>query len=121
MAEGKGFLDGFRREMQQAGSDIADDQVAARLGDHLTADDRRFGSQIAELTAWGFNVEFKLKNGEWWNVECVGADAYHFYQAHVRDDGAIVWPNIWVAGDLSLDETIRQIRDAVLNGSRSDA
>ena len=66
-------------------------------------------------------MEFKLKNGEWWNVECIGANAYHFYQAHVRDDGAIVWPNIWVADDVNLDETVRQVRDAVLNGSRSDA
>ncbi len=63
-------------------------------------------------------MEFKLKNGEWWNVECIGANAY---QAHVRDDGAIVWPNIWVADDVNLDETVRQVRDAVLNGSRSDA
>ncbi len=65
-------------------------------------------------------MEFKLKNGEWWNVECIGANAYHFYQAHVRDDGVIVWPN-WVADDLNLNETVRQVRGAVLNGSRSDA
>ncbi len=42
----------FRQEMQEANAaDLADQQVAAELGEHLTADDRRFGSQIAELTA----------------------------------------------------------------------
>jgi hypothetical protein len=117
MADRDGFLDDFRREMQQAGADYDENRIAARLGEHLTQDDKRFRSRIAELTAWGFNVEFKLKNGEWWNVECVGPDAYHFYQAHVRDDGVVVWPNIWVADDLSLVETIGQIRDVVLNES----
>jgi hypothetical protein len=106
MAQQGGFLEGFRREMQQGGAaDLAGEQVAARLGKHLLADGRKFGSQIADVTQWAFNVEIELKAGAWWNVECLSANAYDFYPAHIGEDGTVVWMNVWVADDLSLDES----------------
>jgi hypothetical protein len=115
MAHQVGFLEGFRREMQQGdAAKIPDEQVAARLGEHLIADGPKFGSQIAEVKQWAFNVEIELKTGAWWNVECLSANAYHFYPAHIGKDGTVVWMNVWVADDLSLDETIAQITEQAL-------
>jgi hypothetical protein len=107
MAQREGFLDGFRREMQQADAAGLDgEQIAVRFAAHLVADGRRYDSQILDVTQWAFNLEIELKTGAWWTVECLGANAYHVYPAHVGEDGTIVWPNIWVADDMSLEETI---------------
>ncbi len=115
MAQQGGFLEGFRREMQQSGAaDLSGEQVAVRLGAHLVADGREFGSQIADVTQWATNVEIELKTGAWWNAECLSANAYHFYPAHISEDGTVVWMNVWVADDLSLDETLARITEQAL-------
>ncbi len=114
MAQGDGFLDGFRREVQQEGADELDGgEIARRLYGHLAADRDRLQAPIADMHRWAMNVEIELKSGAMWTVECLGADAYHFYPAHIRDDGAVVWMNVWVADDLKLDETIKQVRSEV--------
>jgi hypothetical protein len=110
MAQGDGFLDGFRRDMQQEGADALDgEQIAERLYGHLAADRDRLQAAIADMQQWAMNVEIELKSGAIWTIECLGADAYHFYPAHIRDDGSVVWMNVWVADDLKLDETIKQV------------
>jgi hypothetical protein len=111
---GEGFLDGFRRDMQE-GDALGNKEIAARLYDHLAADRDRLKAPIADLFLWTFNVEIELKTGAMWTVECLGADAYHVYPAHIREDGSVVWPNIWVAPDMKLDEMIAQVREEVFN------
>jgi hypothetical protein len=63
------------------------------------------------LFQWTFNVEIELTTGAMWTIEC--DDTYHVYPAHIREDGTAVWPNIWVADDMTLDEMIAQARAAV--------
>ena len=109
------FLDGFRREMQKEGAAALDGkQVALRLYDHLVADRDKLQAPIADVRRWAFNVEIELKTGAMWTVECLNADAYHFYPAHISDDGSVMWLNVWVADDMKLDETIAQITTEVL-------
>jgi len=112
MGAGDGFLDGFRREMQENG-DLDGKEVATRLYQHLAADRDRLKAPIADLYLWAFNVEFELKTGAMWTVECLGANAYHVYPAHVREDGSVVWPNIWVAPDITLDGMMTQVKGEV--------
>ncbi len=109
---GEGFLDGFRRDMQENAS-LDGKQIASRLYEHLAADRDRLKAPIVDLYLWAFNVEIELKTGAMWTVECLGADAYHVYPAHVREDGSVVWPNIWVADDMKLDEMIAQVKKEV--------
>jgi hypothetical protein len=109
---GDGFLDGFRREMQQ-GAALVGKEVADRLGRHLAADGERLNAPIADLYRWDASVVMELKTGAMWTVECLGANAYHVYPAFIREDGDVVWPNIWVAPDMTLDETVAQIRKEV--------
>ena len=114
MEQGDGFLAGFRREMRKEGAiDLDGTQIAVRLCEHLTADCNGHGLLVGELFQWAFNVEFELKTGARWTIECLGADAYHVYPAHIREDGTAVWPNIWVADDMTLDEMIAQAKVAV--------
>jgi hypothetical protein len=115
MPQQDGFLDGFRREMQQTNAaGLEGEQLAVRLAEHLVADGRKFDSLILDVTQWAFNVEIELKNGAWWTVECLGVNAYHVYPAHIGKDGIIVWPNVWVSDDMSLDETIALVSGEVL-------
>jgi hypothetical protein len=115
MPQQDGFLDGFRREMQQTNAaGLEGEQLAVRLAEHLVADGRKFDSLILDVTQWAFNVEIELKTGAWWTVECLGVNAYHVYPARIGKDGTIVWPNIWVSDDMSLDETIALVSGEVL-------
>ncbi len=114
MTKGDGFLDGFCRDMQQEGANRLDgEQIARRLHDHLAADRERLQAPIVDMQQWAMNVEIELTTGAMWTIECLGADAYHFYPAHIRDDGSVVWLNVWVADDLKLDETIKQISSEI--------
>ena len=73
--------------------------VAARLGSFLDA--VRADSEIAEVTAWAFNVEIVLRNGETWSIECLSPVAFRMYPA-----GA----NIWVRKtNMDLDELVGEI------------
>jgi hypothetical protein len=108
---GEGYLDGFRREMQQeANTALEGQEVAVRLCAHLIADQPRFNAPIVDVIRWATNVHIELATGAHWMVECLGANAYHVYPGHIREDGDIVWPNIWVAPDMTLDQTIKQLR-----------
>ncbi len=101
---------------QQEAAALTGEQVAVRLGVHLRADSARFAAPIADVTQWAYNVEIELKSGAMWTAECLDADAYHFYPAHI-EEGRVVWLNVWVADDLSLDETITRINEEVFHSS----
>ena len=114
MSPRDGFLEGFRRDMQQDGAERLDgEQIARRLYGHLAADGEKLQAPIVHIQQWAMNVEIELKTRAMWTIECLGADAYHFYPAHIRDDGSVVWLNVWVADDLKLDETIEQISSEI--------
>ena len=120
MEQGDGFLDGFRREMRKEGAaGLNGEQIAVRLCDHLAADRDQFGAPIADLQQWALNVEIELKTGALWTIECLKANAYHFYPAHIRPDGTAVWLNVWVADDMKLDELVDQMRKEIV-GERHD-
>jgi len=115
MGQADKFLGGFGREMREGeAAGLDGEQVAVRLCEHLRADREVFQVLIADVQRWARNVEIELTTGAMWTVECLGADAYHFYPAHIGDDGSVVWLNVWVADDMKLDETIAQITTEVL-------
>jgi hypothetical protein len=84
-------------------------EVAVRLYGHLRADCQRLNIPVKELGHWAINVEFELEGPRFWTVECYGANAFHFYPAHVDADGQIVWLNVWVRDDMALEELIEEL------------
>jgi hypothetical protein len=105
----EGFLAGFRREMAEAPAEIDGERVAIRLCEHLRAECERFNAPVNEIERWALNVELELDGPRFWTIECYGADAFHFYPAHVAGDGQIVWLNVWVRDDMMLGELIEEI------------
>ena len=84
--------------------------VAARLC--AVIDAVREGSEIAEVDFWAFNVQFVLKNGDQWAIECLSPDAFRMYPG-----GA----NIWVREtDMDIDELVKIINDVAYRATKEE-
>jgi hypothetical protein len=50
----------------------------------------------------------------------VGPDAYQLYPGFLREErDEIVWPNIWVADNLTLEKFVARLEEAVLQAARA--
>jgi hypothetical protein len=57
-----------------------------------------------------------------WEAVVVGPDAYQLYPGFLREGGdEIVWPNIWVADNLTLEKFVARLEEAVLEAARQQA
>jgi len=79
----------------------------------------RAGSEIVELYFWAFNVEFVLKNGDYWAIECLSPDEFRMYPGFVRGD-TVTWANIWVRDNMSLDELVKNINDVAFGVTKEE-
>jgi len=80
----------------------------------------RLEAPIVDLFLWPDSVQIELKSGALWMVERLAANAYHVFPGHGREDGDVAWPNIWVAPDMTLDETVGQIRRQVFENDGAE-
>lgn len=80
----------------------------------------RPGSQIVEVTCWAFNVEFILKNGEYWAIECLSPSDFRMYPGFVRGD-TVTWANVWVRdNNMGLDELVTSINDVAFKEAKEE-
>ncbi len=100
-----------------ADSTETDKPLARRVGEWLEAN--QSGSEIVELYTWGLNVEFVLRNGEYWAIECLSPSAFRMYPGFVRGD-TVTWPNIWVRDDLSLEELVKNINEVAFRTAKEE-
>jgi hypothetical protein len=92
--------------------------LAARLCGFIEA--HCAGSEIVEVYHWAFNVEFVLRKGDHFAIECLSPDAFRMYPGFVRGD-TVVWANIWVRGsDLTLDELVEQVNDVAFRSTKEE-
>jgi hypothetical protein len=91
--------------------------IAERLCRFLEAS--RAESEIVDLHFWAFNVEFVLKNGDYWAIECLSPNAFHMYPGFVRGD-TVTWPNIWVGEDLTLHKLVDEINDVAFRVTKEE-
>jgi hypothetical protein len=80
------FALGLRNE------ELDGEAVAAMLYGALDMERRQAG--IADIWWYGRTVEMELANGEYWAVECLGANAFHLYPGIVRNE-SVTWLNLW--------------------------
>ena len=66
------------------------------------------GLVAADITAWGPIVTMIFSDTAAWEAVVVGPDAYQLYPGFIRDD-SIIWPNIWVADNYSLEQFMREL------------
>jgi hypothetical protein len=72
---------------------------------------------IADLRHYGTTIEIELVNGDYWAIECIGADAFHFYPGAVSDD-AVNWLNVWVGPDLTFEEMTGRLAEVAAKAKR---
>ena len=70
---------------------------------------------IVGIAHYGVTVEIELSNGAHWASECLGPDAFHLYPGFVKD-GNVIWPNIWVADDYTLDKFLECLNETLSSG-----
>ena len=80
---------------------------------------RRAATEIEEVYCWAFNVEFVLKNGDHWTIECLSPEEFRMYPGFVRGD-TVVWANVWVRDNMQLDELVKWINDAVFKVDKKE-
>jgi len=112
-------FDEFRRAMGLA---IAPMEPSA-IGRWVAATVREacFEAGIAapEIYAGGMLVTMFLTPRHPWEVVIVGPDAYQLYPGFLRDGGdEIVWPNVWVADNYTLEKFVQLLEEAVLTAAR---
>ena len=92
--------------------------VAARVCNWL--EENRAATEIEEVHYWAFNVEFVLKNGDYWAIECLSPEEFRMYPGFVRDD-TVTWANIWVRDtNISQDELVKDINDVASQASERE-
>ena len=112
------LLQAFARSLRAGSSRSALDSsaIANKLFETLSANRSECG--IVDVWVVGEGVEMELANGEFWAAECISDNAFRLYPALVRDD-AVVWMNVWVAKDYSLDTLVENLA-GVLASARAE-
>ena len=82
--------------------------IAIKL--HAALQLARKAAGIAEVWSYGFCVEMKLVNGEYWAIECLGPNAFRLYPGVVRQDD-VTWLNLWVRDDYTIDELVVAVNE----------
>ena len=92
--------------------------VAARVCGWLEAS--RAESGMKEVRHWAYNVEFVLRNGDYWAIECLSSTDFRMYPGFVRGD-TVTWANIWVRDtNMSLDELVKDINNVAFLASKEE-
>ena len=107
-----GQLDRFRLAMADASAPDAPDEIAPLLDVCVRQACADLGLTEAEIYCGGGLVTMFLTPRHAWEAVVVGANAYQLYPGFIRDGGdTIVWPNIWVAADYSLEKFVGILED----------
>ena len=92
--------------------------VAARVCGWLQAS--RAESEMKEVYHWASNVEFVLRNGDYWAIECLSPTDFRMYPGLVRGE-TVTWANIWVRDtDMSLDELVADINHVAFRAGKEE-
>ncbi len=114
-------LDAFRQTM--AGPDAPQDvdDVTRLLGTCVREACAGLGLAEAEIHDGGGWVTMLLTPHHAWEAVVESPGAYQLYPGHIRDDGVIVWPNIWVAKPYDLAILADCLEQALLDAVASQA
>ncbi len=92
-------------------------EVAQRVCAALEAESA--ASAIVDIHSWAFNVEFVLQNGDHWAIECLSPNDFRMYPGFQSGD-EIVWPNVWVRDNMTLDELVKNINDVAFRATEEE-
>jgi hypothetical protein len=107
-----GQLDAFRMIMSEVPASTTPESIGNLLDMCVTQACRKLGLAEAEIHSGGPIVTMFLTPKDAWEAVIIGPDAYQLYPGFLRDDGeTIVWPNIWVADNYSLEKFVASLEE----------
>ncbi len=114
-------LDVFREAVAGPDAPRDVDGVTRLLGACVRQACAGLGLAEADIHDGGGWVTMLLTPHNAWEAVVEGPDAYQLYSGHVRDDGGIVWPNVWVAEPYEFAKLADCLERALLDAVASQA
>jgi hypothetical protein len=111
-------LDAFRMIMSEVPASATPESIGYLLDMCVTQACRQLGLAEADIRSGGPIVTMFLTPKDAWEAVVVGPDAYQLYPGFLRDDGeTIVWPNVWVADNYSLEKFVDMLEQELANAA----
>ena len=115
-------FDQFRKAMSLAAAPMEPAGIGRWVAATVREACKEAGLEAPEIYAGGMLVTMFLTPRHPWEAVVVGPDAYQLYPGFLRDNGEeIVWPNIWVADNYTLEKFVELLEEAVLQAAREQA
>jgi hypothetical protein len=112
-------FDQFRKAMSLAVAPMEPPAIARWLEATVNEACKEAGLVEAEIYCGGPLVTMFLTPRHPWEAVVVGPDAYQLYPGFLREDGdVIVWPNVWVADNYTLEKFVARLEEAILEAAR---
>jgi hypothetical protein len=112
-------FDQFRKAMSLAVAPMEPPGIAQWVEATVHEACKEAGLTAPEIYCGGPIVTMFLTPRHPWEAVVVGLDAYQLYPGFLRDGGeVIVWPNVWVGDNLTLEKFVAQLEEAVLTAAR---
>jgi hypothetical protein len=115
-------FDQFRKAMSLAIAPMEPPAIARWVAATARQASTEAGLPEAEIYCGGPIVTMFLTPRHPWEAVVVGPDAYQLYPGILRDGGEeIVWPNVWVADNLTLEKFVARLEEAILKAAQEQA
>jgi hypothetical protein len=119
-------FDQFRKAMSFGAAPMAPPAIARWVEATVREASTEAGLPNAEIYCGGPIITMFLTPRHPWEAVVVGPDAYQLYPGFLREGGPegeeeIVWPNIWVADNLTFEKFVARLEEAVLEAAREQA
>ena len=115
------LLDSFRQAMAAPSAPSEPRDIAGLLEASVQQACEEFGFEEADIRSGGPTVMMLLTPRHPWEAVVVGPDAYQLYPGFLRDDGeTIVWANVWVADDYTLEKFVAVLEEEFLKAAADD-
>jgi hypothetical protein len=109
------LFDSFQQAMAAADAPTEPGDIARLLEACAQQASEALGFEEADIRSGGPTVMMLLSPRHPWEAVVVGPDAYQLYPGFLRDDGeTIVWANVWVADDYTLEKFVSVLEDEFL-------
>src|SRR5262245_48699050 len=116
------LLDSFRQAMASPGAPSEPRDIAALLEASVRQACDEFGFDEADIRCVGPTVMMLLTPRHPWEAVVIAPNAYQLYPGFLRDDGeTIVWANVWVADDYTLEKFVTVLEEEFLKAADDDA
>jgi hypothetical protein len=115
------LFDSFRQAMTAPNAPADPRDIARLLEASVLQACEALGFEEADIRSGGPTVMMFPTPRHPWEAVVIGPDAYQLYPGFLRDDGkTIVWANVWIADDYTLEKFVSVLEEEFLKAMADD-